>query len=122
MSLVTEKKYLRTIYQLSLQKKKIRQIDLALSLGYARSSISIMVKHLIKEDLIVIEDSFIFLTVRGMTIAKESLQVHQKVYGWLMNQGFLAFEASEYATKMADNFDEKFIKMLIEKNNTILSY
>ena len=32
-----------------------------------------------------------------------------------MNQGFLAFEASEYATKMADNFDEKFIKMLIEK-------
>lgn len=122
MSLVTEKKYLRTIYQLSLQKKKIRQIDLALSLGYARSSISIMVKHLIKEDLIVIEDSFIFLTVKGMKIAKESLQVHQKAYGWLMNQGFLAFEASEYATKMADNFDERFIKMLIEKNNTILSY
>ena len=122
MSLVTEKKYLRTIYQLSLQKKKIRQIDLALSLGYARSSISIMVKHLIKEDLIVIEDSFIFITVKGMKIAKESLQVHQKVYGWLMNQGFLAFEASEYATKIADNFDEKFIKMLIEKNNTILSY
>ena len=47
MSLVTEKKYLRTIYQLSLQKKKIRKIDLALSLGYALSSISIMVKHLI---------------------------------------------------------------------------
>lgn len=52
---------------------------------------------------------------KGIKIAKESLQVHQKAYGWLMNQGFLVFEASEYATKMAGNFDEKFIKMLIEK-------
>lgn len=115
MSLVTDKKYLRAIYQLSLQDKKVRQIDLALVLGYARSSVSTMVKHLKKENLIVIKDNGIFLTIRGMKIAKESLIAYQKTYLWLENHGVLSFEAREYADRIADNFDEKFIELLIEK-------
>ena len=44
----TNRKYLRYIYQLLLEGKKVRQIDLALSLGYARSSVSIAIKQLKK--------------------------------------------------------------------------
>ncbi|MFQ8704951.1 MAG: hypothetical protein ACLR9T_02720 [Thomasclavelia sp.] len=61
-TLATNKKYLRTIYQLTLQDKKVRQINLALSLGYAYSSVFIIIKHLRKDGLIIIKNNNIFLT------------------------------------------------------------
>lgn len=55
------------------------------------SSISIMIKHLRKEDLIII-DNVILLNIKGLELAKESLLVYQKNYLWFENQGVLSFE------------------------------
>ena len=115
MTLATNKKYLRTIYQLTLQEEKIRQIDLALVLGYARSSVSIMMKQLRKDGLIIIKDNNILLTSQGEKLAKESLMLYQQIYLWLKNQGILSCEAIEYADKITNNFDYKFIQLLIKK-------
>ena len=73
----TNRKYLRYIYQLLL-RKKVRQIDLALSLGYARSSVSITIKQLKKAGYIDLIKNNITLTERGSMLAQESLKVISK--------------------------------------------
>lgn len=115
MTLATNRKYLRTIYQLTLQKKKVRQIDIALALGYARSSVSIMIKQLKKDGLISIENNDILLTFQGEKLAKESLVLYLQINSWLENHGILSCEAVDYADKIINNFDNKFIQILITK-------
>ena len=62
MNTKTTTKYLRAIYQLSLTNKSVRQIDLALLLGYARSSVSLAIKSLQRQGLIIVENHEIRLT------------------------------------------------------------
>lgn len=107
-------KYLRTIYLLVLEEKNVRQINLALMLGYARSSISIMVKRLKDEGLIIIRNNNIFLTFQGEELAKESLLAYQQTYSWLEAHGVLPGKAMEYADKIVDNLDLKLIELLIK--------
>ena len=70
----TNRKYLRYIYQLLLEGKKVRQIDLALSLGYARSSVSIAIKQLKKAGYIDLIKNNITLTERRSMLV--SLKYH----------------------------------------------
>ena len=70
----TNRKYLRYIYQLLLEGKKVRQIDLALSLGYARSSVSIAIKQLKKAGYIDLIKNNITLTERGSMLAQEKFE------------------------------------------------
>ena len=107
----TNRKYLRYIYQLLLEGKKVRQIDLALSLGYARSSVSIAIKQAGYIDLI---KNNITLTERGSMLAQESLKSYQQVYRWILALGLTSYEARLYADKLESDFDQKFIEMLLK--------
>ena len=93
----TNRKYLRYIYQLLLEGKKVRQIDLALSLGYARSSVSIAIKQLKKAGYIDLIKNNITLTER-----------------WILALGLTSYEAGLYADKLESDFDQKFIEMLLK--------
>lgn len=110
----TNRKYLRYIYQLLLEGKKVRQIDLALSLGYARSSASIAIKQLKKAGYIDLIKNNITLTERGSMLAQESLKSYQQVYRWILALGLTSYEARLYADKLESDFDQKFIEMLLK--------
>lgn len=113
MVLKTNRRYLRCIYQLLLKKKEVRQIDLALAMGYSRSSVSIAVKQLKDDGLIILQGKDISLTSSGISLAKASLMTYQRVYLWLLDYGIDSYEAMQYADKMESNFDEEFIKLLV---------
>lgn len=113
MVLKTNRRYLRCIYQLLLKKKEVRQIDLALAMGYSRSSVSIAVKQLKDDGLIILQGKNISLTSSGISLAKASLMTYQRVYLWLLDYGIDSYEAMQYADKMESNFDEEFIKLLV---------
>ena len=110
----TNRKYLRYIYQLLLEGKKVRQIDLALSLGYARSSVSIAIKQLKKAGYIDLIKNNITLTERGSMLAQESLKSYQQVYRWILALGLTSYEARLHADKLESDFDQKFIEMLLK--------
>ncbi|MFQ6794212.1 MAG: metal-dependent transcriptional regulator [Thomasclavelia sp.] len=111
----TRRKYLRTIYQLALSKKEVRQIDLALTLGYARSSVSLAVKYLHQQGLINIDGKNLSLTIQGKQEAKLSYQQYLKTLAFVLKLGYDNYQANEYVRIMEEYFDYDFINSLIEK-------
>ena len=63
----TNRKYLRYIYQLLLEGKKVRQIDLALSLGYARSSVSIAIS-----EAVALKSGAVYFVGQALMICQEA--------------------------------------------------
>lgn len=114
MMTMSNHRYLRYIYQLHLKNEIVRQIDLALALGFARSSVSIAVKQLKELDLIIVDGKNICLTKQGELLARKSLVIYQKVYQYLLSCGIDNYKATNYADKLESNFDEQFINVLIE--------
>lgn len=117
MTTMCSHRYLRYIYHLHLKNEIVRQIDLALALGFARSSVSIAIKQLKEQGLITLQDKNICLSKQGELLAKKSLVIYQKVYQYLLSCGIDDYRAINYADKLESNFDEQFINMLI-KNKT----
>ena len=98
----TNRKYLRYIYQLLLEGKKVRQ------------SVSIAIKQLKKAGYIDLIKNNITLTERGSMLAQESLKSYQQVYRWILALGLTSYEARLYADKLESDFDQKFIEMLLK--------
>lgn len=118
MNTKTTTKYLRAIYQLSLTNKSVRQIDLALLLGYARSSVSLAIKSLQKQGLIIVENHEIRLTDKASLLAKKQYLQYQQLVILLVELGIELYQAQEYAVKLEENFDDDLIDLIIKNVRT----
>lgn len=93
--------YLETILILSKQLPVVRSVDIANELGYKKSSVSVAMKNLRKQNHITVTDAgFIYLTESGKEIAEMIFERHQLLTAWLAKLGVPENIASEDACKI----------------------
>ncbi|MCR5113369.1 MAG: metal-dependent transcriptional regulator [Acholeplasmatales bacterium] len=84
----SEEMYLKTILILSGKLESVRLVDVAASLGYAKSSVSNALKELCKKDLIIYgNDKRIVLTDAGKAEAEKVNERYEDIMSFLMQIG-----------------------------------
>ena len=80
--------YLETILILSQKLPVVRSIDIAVELGFKKSSVSVAMKHLREHGHIVVSEAgYITLTDTGKEIADMIYERHQFLSTWLISLG-----------------------------------
>lgn len=80
--------YLEAILMVSKEKENVRAVDLANALNFSRASVAIALKKLKEEKMIRIDDSnFIYLTKKGLDIAKNVFYRHEILTKFLIKIG-----------------------------------
>lgn len=93
--------YLETILILSHQLPVVRSVDIANELGYKKSSISIAMKNLKKQNHITVTDAgYIYLTQSGKEIAEMIYERHEFLSKWLTKLGVPSDIATEDACRI----------------------
>ena len=77
--------YLETILMLSEKQPYVRSIDIATELGFSKPSVSVAMKNLRVNNLILVND--ITLTDEGRRIAETIYERHTALSKWLMDLG-----------------------------------
>ena len=93
--------YLETIYQLSLERNKVRSVDVAESMGYSKPSVSRAV-GLLKQGgyLLMDKEGFLILTETGLDTAKKVFERHTIISNVLIRLGVDPEIAAEDACKI----------------------
>lgn len=93
--------YLETILMLSKKKPVVRAVDIAESLGFKKSSVSVAMKNLReKNHITVTKEGFIYLTDSGREIAEMIYERHELISNWLIRLGVNEITACEDACRM----------------------
>ncbi len=93
--------YLETILMLSKKLPVVRSVDIAESMGFKKSSVSVAMKHLREAEYITVEKSgFIYLTETGKEVAEMIYERHEFLTSWLVSLGVNAEIAAEDACRM----------------------
>lgn len=80
--------YLETILILSQRQAAVRSIDIVNELGFSKPSVSVAMKNLRNQDLIIMDSSgFITLTEEGRKIADMIYERHRLLSRWLIHLG-----------------------------------
>ena len=93
--------YLETIYELSLARPAVRSIDIAVTMGYSKPSVSRAV-NLLKQGgyLLMDKDGFLTLTDAGIGIAQKIYERHTVLSRMLTILGISKETATEDACKI----------------------
>lgn len=92
--------YLKTIYMLS-RKGNVRNQDIVNALSVSRATVSVSVKILTEEGFVyVVEGKYIYLTQKGLQIAKETIERYQVLCKLLISLGVEPEIASRDACEM----------------------
>lgn len=112
--------YLETILVLSKKKPELHAVDICAELGYSRPTLSVVLKKMRDEGLIIVDDlNHIAMTEKGREIAEAVYERHTILAKMLMSFGVSEEAAHRDACKMEhDISDESFecIKKIIGKN------
>ena len=102
--------YLEELLILSKTKEKVRAIDLAAALGYARPTVSVMLQNLRREGFIDrLGDDSLLLTEKGRAVAERIYERHCVLTEMLAGLGVNRETAAEDACKIEhDISDEAF--------------
>ena len=103
--------YLERILMLEETIGSVRSIDIANSMNFARSSVSIAVKKLENDGLITVDrkDFYIHLTAAGRAIGEKTLHKHKILSLFFVKLGVSPKTAEEDACKIEhDISDESF--------------
>jgi Mn-dependent DtxR family transcriptional regulator len=115
--------YLETILILSEKLDKVRSIDVANEMNYAKPTVSVMMKQFRNEDYInFADDGTITLTEKGRKIAERIYERHKVLTNILIALGVNPQVAQKDACKMEhDISDETFVCLRAQynKNNSI---
>lgn len=80
--------YLEAILVLENKQDFVRAIDIASELGFSKPSVSIAMKKLKEEELIIVkDDGSISLTEKGKEIAKKTLEKHEFLTNFFIELG-----------------------------------
>ncbi|MGN0656207.1 MAG: metal-dependent transcriptional regulator [Ruminiclostridium sp.] len=111
--------YLETILVLSKKKPELHAVDICAELGYSRPTLSVVLKKMRDEGLIIVDDlNHIAMTEKGREIAEAVYERHTILAKMLMSFGVSKEAAQRDACKMEhDISDESFecIKKIIGK-------
>jgi len=93
--------YLETIYQLLQERGTVRSVDVAMSMGYSKPSVSRAV-GLLKQGgyLLMDKDGLLTLTEEGLATAKKVYERHTILTNLLVRLGVTPETAAEDACKM----------------------
>lgn len=112
--------YLETILMLSNNLPVVRSVDIAESMGFKKSSVSVAMKHLREDEYITVTKAgFIYLTEKGKEVAEMIYERHEFITAWLVSLGIDEKTAAEDACRMEHDISkESFeaIKKYISKN------
>ena len=105
--------YLEQIYMLSLQKEKIRAIDICTAFGFSRPTVSVMLRDLRAEGFVTTADNGgVELTPKGLEIALRMYERHCIIAETLMALGVSREVAQEDACKIEhDISEETFLRL-----------
>ena len=93
--------YLETILMLSEKQPYVRSIDIATELGFSKPSVSVAMKNLRVNNLILVNDEGnITLTDEGRRIAETIYERHTALSKWLMDLGVSEKTALEDACRI----------------------
>ena len=93
--------YLETILVLSKTHPVVRSVDIAEELGFKKSSVSVAMKNLRVNNLILVNDEgHITLTDEGRRIAETIYERHTALSKWLMDLGVSEKTALEDACRI----------------------
>ena len=93
--------YLETILILSKKLPVVRAVDISNELGFKKSSVSIAMKNLrLKNQIIVTDAGFIYLTDEGRAIAEMIYERHELLSSCLIRLGVSPETAAEDACKI----------------------
>ena len=107
--------YLETIYQLSLDSRAVRSIDVAEALGYSRPSVSRAVGLLKQAGYVEVDkDGFLKLTEQGRLTARNIYERHTVLTAALMALGVDRETAAEDACKIEHVISEKTLAAIKE--------
>ncbi|MEM3374804.1 MAG: metal-dependent transcriptional regulator [Candidatus Woesearchaeota archaeon] len=110
---ISREMYLKSIYLLLDKKGKIKAIDLSNYLKIKKSSVSEMLKKLILEKYITINNHFIKLTKKGEKEAKNVLRKYLIVKDFLINVLKISPEKAEQeACELEHGFSDESIAKL----------
>jgi len=80
--------YLESILILSKQQESVRATDICNYFGYARASVSVVLKHFREAGYVVVdENKIISLTEKGLEIAERMYDRHQTITNIFMQLG-----------------------------------
>ena len=107
--------YLEAILQLSLEGKNPKSIDVANKLGFSKPSVSIAVKKLKQEGLILVEDDgTLLLTDPGRKIAENTLEKHEYLTAFFIKIGVDPQSAEDQACEIEHAINEETFQKLKE--------
>ena len=105
--------YLESILVLSENQKEIHAIDIVNYLGYSKPSVSIMLKKLKEAGYIIInEESHIFLTDKGLDVARKIYNRHKLLKNFLISIGVSENTAEDDACKIEHDLSDETIEAI----------
>ncbi len=100
--------YLETILMLGNQLPVVRSVDIAESMGFKKSSVSVAMKQLRENDYITVTKAgFIYLTEKGKEVAEMIYERHEFLTSWLVSLGIDEKTATEDACRMEHDISKK---------------
>lgn len=105
--------YLETILMLSQKLPVVRSVDIAESMGFKKSSVSVAMKHLRENEYITVTKSgFIYLTDKGREVAEMIYERHEFLKNWLISLGIDEETAAEDACRMEHDISKESFKAI----------
>ena len=100
--------YLETILILCHKKPVVRSFDIAVELGFKKSSVSVAMKNLRERELITVRpEGYIYLTDAGKAIAEMIYERHRFLSAWLIRLGVDEKTAVDDACRMEHVISEE---------------
>ena len=114
--------YLEAILVLSLKQESVKSIDIANHLSFSKPSVSVAMKKLREENLIVMEkDGSIILTDEGRNIADKTYEKHRVLTNFFISLGVEPALAEDEACSiehiLTDDTFARFKKYLEDNRN-----
>ena len=100
--------YLETILILSQRLPVVRSIDVAVEMGFKKSSVSVAMKNLRQKGYVTVSgEGFILLTEEGRALAETVYERHSVLSQWLIRLGVTPETAIADACKMEHDMSEE---------------
>ncbi len=107
--------YLETILVLSQRQSFVRSIDIANELSFSKPSVSVAMKNLRQNDLIIVnEEGHISLTPSGLAIAAKVYERHTLLSDLLVSLGVAPAVAAEDACRIEHVISDESFRALKE--------
>jgi len=115
----TNQNYLEAIYILSLEKEKVKAIDICNYLGFSRPTVSIAIRDLEKTKYIELDGYDILLTEEGKRIAEEMYERHEYIAKILMKYGVSKQTAYEDSCLIEHDLSEESFNAIKEATKNL---